>query len=209
MKKVNSVRGIFSKSQADIKRIQEATLISQKLGLSLIHITNVISNNPARNLPYHNSQHCLTVAIRAYQGAIHHHLSLKKQKLLFLAGLYHDWDHTGEKVDDCINIERSLKYVKHILNQKDTTLSVKEIQDIIRLIDATGFPHRKANLLDEKIIQDADFLQYIEPDSKRFIQGLGTEFSYPVTVESTKVFLRSVHLNTSWAVQLLKKHRWL
>jgi len=192
-------------SSYDKLRIKKAEVLSRKLNLSPNHMQSVLLENPSRAVAYHNSQHCITVALYAYEMAVAHRLSLTSHQLLFLSALYHDWDHTASSGDDAANIERALKHASCLNKKTDSTLSQNKIRRIIRLIKSTHFPHPNPKNIEEKILQDADLLQYNEPDANKFIEGLAVETGHKISKETTKVFLANQHFNTEWAIQKIKK----
>lgn len=93
--------------------VTQAVIIAKQLGLSPF-LTWMQENNPAADLPYHNSMHQILVAVmahRLYTMSQQHYLApLDDSTLpaLFLAGLFHDFNHSGGVETDDINIRRAL-----------------------------------------------------------------------------------------------------
>lgn len=91
---------------------------------------------------------------------------------LVLAALYHDADHTGRPgIDDQINIERAVSaWCDHGLpleqraHAKMGTKPPAWLEDVPRLIQATRWPHRPTDRLDEAIIRNADLAESTDPD---------------------------------------------
>ena len=121
----------------------------------------VIDNNKSDDLPYHDNFHSKRVLCYAITGANYYGLSIKDKKILGMASLFHDFNHTGSGKDDSINIEIAkeafLNYCR-INKIRDLEFKCK----VISCINATRFPYTEVpeNLLC-KIIRDADVLQGI------------------------------------------------
>ena len=189
-------------SSEDASRELRIKEILHKLGLSSQHLDNIKNLNPSADLSYHGYQHLLTVAINCFDLGEYYFSNGKIRqeiRLLVLAGLYHDWDHTGGQYEDSINIAKAtVGMVKHVAELED--FSDADISKISKLISMTEFPHRGVPVsLSEKIIRDADLLQFAEEDFDRWAEGLTEESGNSVTVESTKKFLEKQTIYTSWA----------
>jgi hypothetical protein len=68
----------------------------------------VLKNNPSAHLPYHSTTHCLTVADGCMTLADMEGVEGKDKKILALAGLFHDFNHSGGQLADVQNIERAI-----------------------------------------------------------------------------------------------------
>jgi hypothetical protein len=190
----------MSRSQIDLSRELQVEIILDKLGLVPDHLPYVQSVNPSRSLPYHGYQHLLTVAIACYSsGEYYFGKNIKQIRPLFLAGLYHDWDHSGNKYADSINVARAIVGMTKALEELEN-LDNLTISEIANLIAITEFPIRRFPITQaEKIILDADKMQWVETDFKRWSTGLGQELNLDISWESTKKFFKKEPLCTSWA----------
>lgn len=82
-------------SMVKSKRYISVVAILEKLGLDPNHAHVLMTSNPLLHAPYHNTEHCFTVAINSYKAAKYYNLSMKQTTALFLAALYHDYDHAA------------------------------------------------------------------------------------------------------------------
>ncbi len=194
-------------SKSSLERIKKVTQILEELKLNPEHLNKVLVSNPSKELPYHNSQHLLTVAINSYEGAKHYSLTDSETRTLFLAALYHDWNHTGSDTEDIVNINKALRITKDPIFVTDKLLNNKDIDKIQTLIKASEYPHKKVYTISEKILQDADMFQYLEKDSQIFIEGIGKELNFVSTQKTTTQFLKNTHFNTAWGENKIEK--WL
>lgn len=197
----------MSRSPVDLSRERQIEIILDKLDLVPDHLSYVRSVNPSRSLPYHGYQHLLTVAIACFKsGEYYFGNNVKQIRPLFLAGLYHDWDHSGNKYADSINVARAIVGMTKAMEELET-LDNSTISEIASLIAITEFPIRRFPITQsEKIIIDADKMQWVESDFERWSTGLGQELNIEISWESTRKFLNKEPLYTSWArSQLFEK----
>jgi HD superfamily phosphodiesterase len=162
--------------------------------------------NSSVNAPYHNSQHLLTVAKYAYDMGIHYKLKADEMRVLYLAALYHDFDHTMSSQDDNVNILRAVTSAqKHISALEPNSELI--LPTVVSLISSTVSPNTpEPQSMLEEILQDADVLQNIESDAVVFWEGLHFEKGLTVTKDSTAVFLREHKFNTAWAENSVKNY---
>lgn len=160
----------------------------------------LITENSGNNNYYHNFQHTTTVMNNVYHIAIHEELSRKKIRLLLIAALFHDFDHSGGKLKDDENIKLAIEAFKKYSKESD-----KHNKFIIDIIKCTQFPY---NIDDDeyltkcqKIIRDADSLQWIEDN---FIQhilfGISKEYGNSLTTLTLKnqiKFIEDLRIFTS------------
>jgi len=191
-------------TKSEQKRVNLVKDVLSTLKLNPAHLYNVLFNNPSKAAPYHNTQHLLTVAIYSYKGGLHYRLPQQDLRVIFLAALYHDWDHTASDADDSINIQRALIGTADIF-RFESSLNEEDIETIHSLIQASLYPHVNPVTILEEILQDADLLQYCEEDSIVFIEGIGKELNMVSTLDTTKAFLKGNKFNTEWALALLTK----
>lgn len=174
--------------------------ILRELGLSEEHASIVSSQNPSQNAPYHNSGHLLTVALNCAEAADYYELGKDEKITLFLSGLYHDYGHSAGKQSDIINISQAVLCAMRNISALEG-LDNKALDVIADNIHATVQPsllHGAELSLQQKIIADADMMQWHEHDADDFMAGLSVELGFPVTWESTKEFLSKYNPKTSW-----------
>lgn len=194
---------------AQIARMEKTTQALARLGLNPGHVHVICKENPSAALPYHNAGHCCTVGLNCVDGAINNGMSPEDTSNLFLAGLYHDYDHSGGKCTDDINIARAIKGMSYWCSKLEG-YDAERISKIANIISATIWP---ANLfegardLSQSIICDADHMQYLEPDAMSFVDGIGTETGQLTTVPSTLQFLASYVPRTDWGAGRLQEIR--
>jgi hypothetical protein len=182
-----------------------------EVGLPSKALLTFSDGNPSLNLPYHNNDHCYNVAVDAYDlGKEFPEINENSLKHLLVAGLFHDYAHTGYSHPDNLNIAAALQFVRKI-GPELKTMGLN-VATIIRLIKATENPSppNSKYSLDEKIMRDADLLGWCQEENhEKFLLGLSIEFEEPVTRESTKKFLASTEFYTSQAVEKFKEAGWL
>jgi hypothetical protein len=174
--------------------------VLRELGLSEEHVSIVSSQNPSQNAPYHNSGHLFTVALNCAQAADYYELGKDEKITLFLSGLYHDYGHSAGKQSDIINISQAVLCAMRNISVLEA-MSNKALDVIADNIHATVQPsllHGTELSLQQKIIADADMMQWCEADADEFMVGLSVELGFPVTWDSTKEFLSKYNPKTSW-----------
>ncbi|MDB4984342.1 MAG: hypothetical protein JWM20_521 [Patescibacteria group bacterium] len=110
------------------------------------------------DLPYHNLRHMLDVTWKAYHGGIVSGLPPRVMRNLIIAAIYHDANHPGQLNGmDKNSVARAIETLnRHILPEDEN-----ERHNIVRLIQATEYPHAKKGAtegyqIDEAVLQDAD-----------------------------------------------------
>ena len=154
-------------------------------------------------LPYHNFRHMLHVLWLCYQAAAFYgpKLTGRECRHLFIAALFHDFDHSGLAGNDDLNVERSVRAMKKHLLPFDAGY-VGHIEQIIR---ATEYPHTvpSADLpLVCQIIRDADLAQALSPAwIQHVVFGLAAEWGKkPIEVLGMQAaFHRNLKFHTEWA----------
>lgn len=188
------------------QRLWDVQAALVQLSINPKHLTAITVDNPSANAPYHNAGHCCTVALNCLSGAKHYALSQENLKLIFLAGLYHDYDHTQGECADDINIARAIKGMRYWCSELDDMdeQAMASIEDMIQstIVPASLFTTKRS--LCQSIICDADHMQYLEPDAKTFMAGLEKEMGIPVTDDSTSIFLSQYKARTDWGQQRLQ-----
>jgi hypothetical protein len=184
----------MNESEQDVARRRKVERLFGSMSMPFDLIAVVEALNGGSLNPYHNTQHLFTVAIRCAEAADFYHLDRQSRREIVLAALFHDFDHPLN-TSDAENIERAIDGWRKVGAAYLIDVDNNEVE---RMIRATEFPHREAWDLMEEIIQDADLMQGIEPDREVFYAGLSAESGNSVDIESTRSFLRSQHVNTTW-----------
>lgn len=157
------------------------------------------------NAGYHNFRHICHVLWLCHEACEYYadRLTPRQMRNLLIAALFHDFDHTGAKGSDDINIARALAaFEAHVLPQD------RPYMDEIRtLIKATEYPYKvpseEVNFL-ERIIRDADMGQAL---SVAWIQhvvfGLAREWKVePLeVVRGQGPFHAGLTFHTEWGQQ--------
>lgn len=65
----------------------------------------VIDNNESYNNPYHNNYHLQQVCLFALRGCDYYKMDNQNKRLVAVAALFHDFNHTGSGKDDDKNIK--------------------------------------------------------------------------------------------------------
>lgn len=145
----------------------EADVIAKRLRVEDV-LTYVRESNPSGDLPYHCTFHCVTVAVTAFNlySAIGKRTRGRQSAItdnarqLFVAGLFHDFNHSGGKLADWENIERAIRGWQNSFADDTTRFGVGRVEEIIQ---ATEFPWKEIPFRHtHNIIRDADFLSSAE-----------------------------------------------
>lgn len=141
-----------------------------------------IQNNKSIYLPYHNYSHTLGFLYHALAAAMREFGANKKMlQELGVSVIFHDFNHSGGKYEDEVNIKFALEALrncpKEYFPEGFESFSISE-----ELIKSTQYPYiiNDEDLSQQqKIMRDCDILWII--DSSSLIQniiGLGTEMSF-------------------------------
>ncbi len=178
----------------------------------------VMENNKAAYLPYHCNFHLEMVCEYALIIAEYMKISKSDQKLIAIASLFHDFNHTGSGKDDSKNIKIACdefeKYCDKNLVKKisEAFLSEKDRKTIISIIEATKFPYEGdgKDLTDlQKIVRDADVVQSLF--TQNYINGvvlaIAKEGNIPVDkmLDGQIKFMTDIKYLTDYANELKKK----
>lgn len=187
-------------------RRQKATTVLREIGLNAEHL-DILEQNPGKDSPYHNNEHLYTVALNCDEAAKYYKLPVSDRKVLFLAGLYHDYNHSAGAASDTINISRAIAgAVEHIARIEKAEAS--DLDTVAGIIHATIQPPTMHNTdigLLQRIIMDADMMQSCEPDAEAFLAGLSVESKKEINWETTREFLSSYAPKTSWGKEKLAR----
>ena len=180
-------------------------------GLPATALLSYLDGNPSFNLPYHNNDHCYNVAADAYDlGKEYRELTLDDLRHLLVAGLFHDYAHTGYSHPDSMNITAAVHFIQTV--ERGLTGMGLEPEEVIRLIRATENPAPPGvgYRLDEKVMRDADLLGWCrESNREKFLHGLSIELEEPVTQDSTRKFLSSTKFHTRKAYEKFREAGWV
>ena len=171
------------------------------------YLNCLIRYNKGNINPYHNLYHTLTVVKNIYFISKNENISDDKLKLMIIAGIFHDFNHSGGK-------HPSDKY--KVLDAVDSfrQYSIEEEDDekfIISLITCTEYPYRNNEVDDfQKIIRDADIMQTLEDNFlQQNVIGLNIELknSNDIDIEllqSNINFMKSVEFFTDYTKNQMK-----
>lgn len=180
------------------------------------HYHHVKETNPAANLPYHNWYHTLCMALNCYNAADYYNLPLSSMRAVCVAALWHDYQHSGGKHTDTVNVTRAIEQFKNYhlslysCGTRDHESDLTQVPDIIAV---TEYPYVRAPYgIEQKIIRDADLMQVCLPTwYEMCIIGLGKEISIKLGKEVTEKemvegqisFLNNITLHTQWGRETL------
>lgn len=193
-------------------------LVAEQLGLLWL-LERVKRNNPSKDLPYHDSTHCLAVARVAYE--LHGLMGLQRdskqhrreQRLLVVAGLLHDWGHSGGRfTDDDDNIAVAIRELESHRQRLTDEFGPQFVDKVADLIMSTRYPYHglpDCNL--EAVLRDADHLYFLTPcGPEAVLEGLRHESAARTgvlpTLEEQLVkqlaYVASLELNTYVGMRL-------
>ena len=183
------------------------------------HLTYFLDNNRS-TASYHNNYHSICVALNCFEGARYENLDYDYIKHLVLAGLFHDFNHSGgEYIDDAQNINRAINGISKAA--WDLNLPKKDLCAIIPILKVTKYPYDRTPVtIGEMIIRDADLMQPYEQDSivlrKQYL-GLKTEIEKMRNTSYSDLeyangqlawINENVKWNTAWAIEKSKVLGW-
>jgi hypothetical protein len=169
---------------------------------------------------YHNKLHSYQVALNCFEGGLYCKIPTSQLKVLLVAALYHDADHSYGATADSVNITNAIR----ALEEDNKSLPVKkqlyqeELEIAFKIIRKTHFPYKdKAGDNDLfKIIRDADLMSVLTEDKEwrlQLVKGLFNEsngFSDKngliLFKEKQEAFVSKIVWNTPWARIKVFKH---
>ena len=144
-------------------------------------IDNLVANNDMsqhvqRQVLYHTYHHIFAMILRADELAQKRAMSLDDRCKLFIAILYHDYEHSFGRYSDTLNVSKSIRMFDRAFCR--ILFSDEFITDVCDMIFCTVFPFRvePRNEL-ECIIRDCDLTMSLEEDRELFAAGLTSEFA--------------------------------
>lgn len=189
--------------------------ILQKFELMKVYEAVKNDFNTSSNV-YHSFLHTNSVILNCYEGALFQQLTPSETKVLLLAAMFHDYNHTGTSMRDDYNIMKAITGLCSVIVKKfPELLTADELKATGNLIRKTQYPYTPGKLtISEKIIRDADLMTlYEKPETMASLyRGLMNEINHARTfmgkhlltskdfaAEQDK-FLLFVNWNSNWAV---------
>lgn len=206
-------------------------------------LSYVVLHNKSNSAPYHNLYHTFTVTSNALKIFFDYHIGevtlgvnnydkldksetdvrgftlLDRARHLYVAALFHDFNHTAGKAKDSFNIaiacdalsdcmsNMKLQPNFYFLNKPDIEQEITGFyQAVTRLIKGTQFPYTypPEDDVDLAMLRDADLSQ-IATDNyfQQNVIGLSTELDKPLLtfIDNQISFLKSVNFNTTYATK--------
>lgn len=169
----------------------------------------VVKNNPSANAPYHNNKHIIDMTRIAQNLFMFYSeeefFTPKAMRVLTLACLFHDFNHSGGKEEDSVNIRNACKAANtFLLNKSQATPRI--IDEVNHAINCTVYPFSVNPVgVMEQCIRDADVLYpTMSQEPKVIMESLREEISvsqdrvisYEEMLEGQKKFMESVVLYT-------------
>jgi len=164
----------------------------------------IVANASNVFAPYHNLRHMLHVTVMCYSALLYQRESGREMhhvfaRVLLLAGLFHDFDHLGNNVDDDVNIDRAINALHRHHLEEDRIL----LPAIEGLIKTTRYPYRQdASEIKhwERILRDADKSLVFSIAWIQQVAGLGKEkgLTLKEALEKQLIFLRELSFDTEW-----------
>jgi len=175
-------------SEVDRGRLLRVETQLRNYGLRELYNAWLSENSGAKN-PYHGQQHLAVVGLHAHRLATKIFKHSNMAPSLLIAGLYHDYNHTGDpSVPDSVNIARAVAAWR-----KHAPLYGAEVLmgTVTELIEATEHS-AMASTIAQQIIRECDYSYELEPDRLFWHQALTRELGILVTPDSTKAYLATM-----------------
>lgn len=135
------------------------------------------THNEGRDNPYHNNTHtfCVVELIRQYCDSVGADINDSGRRQFLVAALFHDFNHSGGKEIDSVNIKRANEGFfaawqenrRNLLNKEITRILPFEAYIISSLIRSTEYPYDDWDIKNEsnlikfgKALRQADILSY-------------------------------------------------
>lgn len=168
------------------------------------YINCLIVYNTGNNNPYHNFYHTMTVVKNIFFIGKSMEIDDDKLRLLLIAGIFHDFNHSGGKFPDDYNVTNSIIKFKQFSQESN-----EDNEFITDVIKCTQFPYDKEKDLSltdyQKIIRDADLMQSLEDNYlQQILFGLNKEITGSDTISVKQlqgqiVFMSSAEIFTDYA----------
>ena len=154
--------------------------------------------NPGNKNTYHNIDRLFTVF--KYTTILSEQISIKNEIELFIAALFHDYNHLGKMGNDNLNIEKA----KYTVAEFHKLFPEFNLDIVHYLIDCTEYPYTvkdKALTIEGKMIRDADMSYILEDISiVKLYYGLRNEFDQTLEtfLDNQTNFLSNVKFYTPY-----------
>lgn len=169
--------------------------------------------NHSNDLPYHNEYHSYQMVLNCFEGAQYQNISNDHEiKILLIAALFHDFNHSGGKLSDADNIKIAITGL-YTANDCYELLNADSLNQCIKCIQYTQYPYIDTvpDTTLQCIIRDADLMSvYEETDSILLsqMQGLYSEIciqkpelTFNDFIEGNDKFLQNVIWQTGWGFE--------
>ena len=167
----------------------------------------------AQNLQrgYHNFRHIFHVLWLCYQAVLFYRrrISSREGRNLLVGAMWHDFDHSGIRGNDDLNIVRAIRGFTSYIIEEDKPYK----DDIVSVIGYTEYPYKQETSslpLLGQIIRDADMGQtFAMAWLQQVVFGLAQEWGMsPVEIlRSQPPFLRSVKFHTQWGQEMFPQEQ--
>lgn len=196
-------------------RVEEILFIRKLEQLGLMPMWDYIQRtNPAKGNAYHNTRHMFGVAqlawklwsIEAGEGEVENDCPDYDLRILLIACLWHDYDHSGGQQSDRDNINDAINAFETWLALPEFSHELKPeffthnpVVSVKQLIEVTEFPfcHEPCSLA-EKVIRDADLLYSFHDSTGEILHGLYTELAQSGRLPEDVTFLDMVDGQTKF-----------
>jgi HD superfamily phosphodiesterase len=197
----------FSSINESNENIDDFVDIIKKYNLEP-YLKIIITKNNGNYNDYHNIYHIITVVKNTYLIAIDEKISDTDIRLLLIAAMFHDFDHSGGKIkDDAENIKSAIDAFYKYTKESDINNDF-----VVNIIKCTQFPYKEDEILTkyQKIIRDADMLQWVEDNFiQQILLGLSKEYGGIISVNSLEnqiKFMKNTKFFTNFARQKSKNN---
>lgn len=149
----------------------EALLYLQRHSLIAAHAYLSIANIDGNMQPYHDNDHCLTVT--KWCGRLQSMIgnwTLTSTRGMLLGAVLHDIHHSGGVKPDTENVATAIDAMINFTSVHNRTFNSVEIDVAMKCMECTVFPFTvEPETFEQKIIRDADILQYIDIDFENIL----------------------------------------
>jgi hypothetical protein len=173
------------------------------------YLAYFIKHNKGNMNPYHNLYHMQCVVENTYLLTQGSELTEKEIRILLIAAMFHDFNHTTNKDTESSNIADAIRGLHKCCVELGEYFDLKYVD----LINNTSYPYTKSAselTFGEQVLRDADMLQCFD---KNYIQqvviGLSSEWKMDM-VKSLDVqynYVSSVEFSTTVAKIQAHKYR--
>lgn len=172
------------------------------------------NNNTSADLPYHNTRHAYGVAASCITllNTLQYAITRRDQAALFLAALFHDFNHSAGRSTDYENVRNSAAGLRQAHEACPGLVADHVITLATTLILSTEYPYAQApTTMLEGVLRDADLMQAFKSDGVDVImEGLrmeiqkssGNEVSRIEMYKRQRAFLKAVEFHTPHAIAL-------